>query len=211
MIKENDVEYVDFRFTDPRGKWQHVTQHVDPIDEDLLTEGIMFDGSSIAGWKAINESDMTLMPDLSSAVMDPFSPAELALFCDIMEPEHRRAYTVTRAAPQSALAYLESSPASATPPSSARKPNSSSSTTFVRRVDEPRFYEVDDIEGPYNTGADYRRKAIWPPSGVKGGYFPVPPVDSMTDIAPKCSRSWPWACAVEKHHHEVAPVSTSLA
>ena len=73
MIQENDVQYVDFRFTDPRGKWQHTAQHVSTVDEDMLNEGIMFDGSSIAGWKAINESDMTLMPDCSTAVMDPFT------------------------------------------------------------------------------------------------------------------------------------------
>ena len=73
MIKEHDVKYVDFRFTDPRGKWQHLAHTVATVDEDLLTEGVMFDGSSIAGWKAINESDMTLMPDCATAVLDPFA------------------------------------------------------------------------------------------------------------------------------------------
>ena len=72
MIKENDISYVDLRFTDPRGKMQHVTQHIDTIDKESLAEGFMFDGSSIAGWKAINESDMKLMPDLSRAYVDPF-------------------------------------------------------------------------------------------------------------------------------------------
>ena len=73
MIKENDVQYIDYRFTDPRGKWQHLAMHRSAVDEDALVEGVMFDGSSIAGWKAINESDMTLTPDLSTAVMDPIS------------------------------------------------------------------------------------------------------------------------------------------
>src|SRR3546814_2914298 len=73
MIKEKNIVYVDYRFTDPRGKWQHLAMHVDAVDEDALVEGILFDGSSIAGWKAINESDMILRPDLSSAVMDPRS------------------------------------------------------------------------------------------------------------------------------------------
>src|SRR5512135_1500357 len=87
IIKENDVKYVDFRFTDPRGKWQHTAQHISTIDEDILTEGIMFDGSSIAGWKVINESDMALVPDLATAVMDPFSAQpQLILFCDVLEP-----------------------------------------------------------------------------------------------------------------------------
>ena len=87
MIKENDITYVDLRFTDPRGKMQHVTQHIDTIDEESLTEGFMFDGSSIAGWKAINESDMTLMPDLYRCYVDPFfAQPTLAVFCDVLEP-----------------------------------------------------------------------------------------------------------------------------
>src|SRR3546814_14211443 len=93
MIKEKNIVYVDYRFTDPRGKWHHLAMHVDAIDEDALVEGIMFNGSSIAGWKAINESDMILRPDLSSAVMDPFcSLPQLILFCNIVAPrsEERR-------------------------------------------------------------------------------------------------------------------------
>ena len=87
MIKENDVTYVDVRFTDPRGKMQHLTQHIDTIDEESLQEGFMFDGSSIAGWKAINESDMLLKPDLYRSFMDPFfAQPTLALFCDVLEP-----------------------------------------------------------------------------------------------------------------------------
>src|SRR3954454_19751660 len=87
MIKEHSVEYVDFRFTDPRGKWQHTAQHVSTVEGDTFTDGIMFDGSSIAGWKAINESDMILMPDAATACMDPFSAKpQLILFCDIVEP-----------------------------------------------------------------------------------------------------------------------------
>src|ERR1700675_3741970 len=87
MISEHTVEYVDLRFTDPRGKWQHTAQHVSTMDEDAFRDGIMFDGSSIAGWKAINESDMILMPDPDTAVMDPFSAKpSMILFCDIVEP-----------------------------------------------------------------------------------------------------------------------------
>jgi glutamine synthetase len=86
-IKDNDVKYVDLRFTDPRGKMQHVTMDVSIVDEDLFAEGTMFDGSSIAGWKAINESDMTLMPDPETAVIDPFfAQPTLAIICDILEP-----------------------------------------------------------------------------------------------------------------------------
>src|SRR5262249_2069635 len=86
-IKEQDVKYVDFRFTDPRGKWQHLAHASATGDEELLTEGVMFDGSSIAGWKAINESDMTLMPDCKTAVLDPFAAqTSLVIFCDVYEP-----------------------------------------------------------------------------------------------------------------------------
>ena len=87
LIKENEVKYVDFRFTDPRGKWHHLAHHVRTVDADLLTGGIMFDGSSIEGWKAINESDMVLIPDLSTAVMDPFAAqTQLIITCDVAEP-----------------------------------------------------------------------------------------------------------------------------
>ena len=93
MIKEHSVEYVDFRFTDPRGKWQHTAQHVSTIEPEVFEEGIMFDGSSIAGWKAINESDMILMPDATTAVMDPFSAKpQMILFCDIYEPSTGQRY-----------------------------------------------------------------------------------------------------------------------
>ncbi|MGB1953278.1 MAG: glutamine synthetase beta-grasp domain-containing protein, partial [Candidatus Puniceispirillum sp.] len=109
MIRENDVTYVDLRFTDPRGKMQHVTQHIDTIDEETLAEGFMFDGSSIAGWKAINESDMTLMPDLYRAYIDPFfAQPTLALFCDVLEPSSGAAYSRDpRSTAKAALAHME--------------------------------------------------------------------------------------------------------
>src|SRR5690348_15113422 len=87
QIKSQDIKYVDFRFTDPRGKWQHVTFDQTLVDEEVFAEGLMFDGSSIAGWKAINESDMMLMPDPNTATMDPFfAQATLSIVCDVMEP-----------------------------------------------------------------------------------------------------------------------------
>src|ERR1700722_5274754 len=93
LIKENGVEYVDLRFTDPKGKWQHTAQHVTTVDEDSLRNGFMFDGSSIAGWKAINESDMILMPDMTTVVLDPFAAKpSLILICDIIEPSTGQFY-----------------------------------------------------------------------------------------------------------------------
>ena len=94
LIKDNEVKYADFRFTDPRGKWQHVTVDISTVDEDTFAEGIMFDGSSIAGWKAIHESDMNLMPDPSSACIDPFyAETALVLTCDVLEPTTGEPYT----------------------------------------------------------------------------------------------------------------------
>ena len=111
MLTEHSVEYVDLRFTDPRGKWQHTAQHVSTIDEDVFRDGIMFDGSSIAGWKAINECDMILMPDPDTAVMDPFSAKpSLILFCDIIEPSTGQSYNRDpRATAKKAEAYVKSS------------------------------------------------------------------------------------------------------
>ena len=116
MIRENDISYVDLRFTDPRGKMQHVTQHIDTIDEETLAEGFMFDGSSIAGWKAINESDMTLMPDLYRAYVDPFfAQPTLALFCDVLEPNTGEAYSRDpRGTAKAALAHVVSGAISVT-------------------------------------------------------------------------------------------------
>ena len=86
MLKDEDVAYVDIRFTDPRGKLQHVTVMVDQVDEDFLDEGFMFDGSSIAGWKAINNSDMKLMPDVASAYLDPFyAEKTVCVHCSIVD------------------------------------------------------------------------------------------------------------------------------
>src|SRR5271166_2615723 len=111
MLTEHSVEYVDLRFTDPRGKWQHTAQHVSTIEEDTFRDGIMFDGSSIAGWKAINESDMILMPDPATAVMDPFSAKpSLILFCDIIEPSTGQFYARDpRATAKLCEAYVKSS------------------------------------------------------------------------------------------------------
>src|SRR6185295_3255150 len=110
MIKEHDVKYVDFRFTDPRGKWQHLAHHIRTINEDFLAGGVMFDGSSITGWKAINESDMILMPDCSTAVLDPFAAqTSLIVFCDIVEPLTGQNYSRDpRSISKAAETYLKS-------------------------------------------------------------------------------------------------------
>src|SRR5258707_10516991 len=111
MIKEHDVKYVDFRFTDPRGKWQHLSHHIRTINENFLAEGVMFDGSSIAGWKAINESDMVLMPDCATAVLDPFTAqTTLIVNCDVVEPSTGQLYArCPRSTAKRAEAFMKSS------------------------------------------------------------------------------------------------------
>jgi glutamine synthetase len=213
MMKENDVKYADFRFTDPRGKWQHLAIHVNALDEDALTEGVMFDGSSIAGWKAINESDMTLVPDLSTAVMDPFAAQPLlVLFCDVAEPATGQPYDRDpRSTARKAEAYLQ---ATGIGDSAVFGPEAE---FFV--FDDVRFkvdmnhcfFEFTSEEGPYMSGATFEEGNIGHRPAMKGGYFPVPPVDSATDLrAEMVTVMNEMGIEVEKHHHEVAPSQHEL-
>jgi len=213
MIKEHDVKYVDYRFTDPRGKWQHLAMHVGAVDEDALTEGIMFDGSSIAGWKAINESDMTLVPDLSTAVMDPFAAQPLLiLFCDIAEPSTGQPYDRDpRSTARKAEAYLKSSGIGDT---AVVGPEAE---FFV--FDDVRFkVEMNDCffrfsseEGPYMSGEHFDEGNVGHRPALKGGYFPVAPVDTGGDLrAEMVTVMDEMGLTVEKHHHEVAPSQHEL-
>src|SRR6478752_4060918 len=206
MLTEHSVEYVDLRFTDPRGKWQHTAQHVSTIEEDTFRDGIMFDGSSIAGWKAINESDMILMPDADTAVMDPFSAKpSLILFCDIVEPSTGQPYNRDpRSTAKKAEAFLKSSGVGDT---AFFGPEAE---FFV--FDSVRFgtggnygtYQLDSQEGPQASVKDYPEGNMGHRPSVKGGYFPVPPVDSESDLrAEMLSTMAEMGVVVEKHHHEV--------
>ena len=213
MIKENDVQYIDYRFTDPRGKWHHLAMHRSAVDEEALTEGIMFDGSSIAGWKAINESDMTLAPDLSTAVMDPFSAQpQLVLFCDVSEPATGQPYARDpRSTAKKAEAYLKSTGIGDT----AMFGPEAEFFVFddVRfKVDMNHcFFEFKSEEGPYMSGATMEEGNTGHRPGPKGGYFPVPPVDSGTDLrAEMVTVMAEMGLSVEKHHHEVAPSQHEL-
>ena len=213
MIEENNVKYVDFRFTDPRGKWQHTAQSVGTVDEDMLTDGIMFDGSSIAGWKDINESDMTLLPDCSSAVMDPFAAQEqLILFCDVIEPSTGQPYSRDpRSTARRAQAYLEQTGIGDT---AVFGPELEFFVFDDVRFDvtpNKNFYQLNEEEGPYNSGAELEGGNTGHRPGPKGGYFPVPPVDSMTDLrAEMLTVIEEMGVTTEKHHHEVAPSQHEL-
>jgi len=207
MIKAKDVKYVDLRFTDPRGKWQHVTFDLSMVDEDFLTNGTMFDGSSIAGWKAINESDMTLVPDCDSAVIDPFfAQTTLAITCDIVEPMTGQRYgRCPRSIAKAAEAYLAASGVGDT---AFFGPEAE---FFI--FDDVRFgvemnkcfYAIDSVEGPYNSGTEYEAGNMGHRPAVKGGYFPVPPVDGYQDIRGEMlAIMGDMGINPEKHHHEVA-------
>jgi glutamine synthetase len=213
MIKENDVPYVDLRFTDPRGKWQHLAMDATAMDEDSFSDGIMFDGSSIAGWKDINESDMALIPDPTSAVMDPFSAQNsLILFCDIVEPSTGEPYgRDPRSIAKKAEAYLSYS---GTGDSAVFGPEAE---FFV--FDDVRFnvephdtgYRLNENEGPYMSGEGIEGGNIGHRPPPKGGYFPVPPVDSASDLrAEMLTVMKEMGISTEKHHHEVAPSQHEL-
>jgi len=213
MIKEHDVQYVDLRFTDPRGKWQHTAQHVSTVNDDFFENGIMFDGSSIAGWKAINESDMTLMPDCDTAVMDPFTAQpQIILFCDIHEPLTGLPYNRDpRSVAKKALAYMDSAGIGDTAYFGPEAEFFVFDDVRFENSMNRTFYEIDSDEGPYNSGEMMDGGNIGHRPGIKGGYFPVPPVDAGTDMrAEMVTLMVQMGLDMEKHHHEVAPSQHEL-
>jgi glutamine synthetase len=213
IFADHDIKYVDLQFTDPRGKLHHVSQHVSTIDQDVFDHGLQFDGSSIAGWKAINESDMTLIPDVSTAVMDPFAAQPtLNILCDIYEPSTGQPYNrdprgIAKAAEAYALSIGIADTIYFGP----------EAEFFV--FDDVKFqvgmhgnsYFVDSIESPGNTGKHYDEGNLGHRPGVKGGYFPVAPIDSAQDLRSEMVTVLAeMGVEVEKHHHEVAPAQHEL-
>lgn len=207
MMKDEEVKFVDFRFTDTRGKEQHVSYPAHGISEDTFAEGVMFDGSSVSGWKGINESDMILMPDPTTAVMDPFmDDSTMIIRCDIVEPATMQGYERDpRSVAKRAEAYLQST--------------GLADTAFFGP--EPEFFILDDVRwGSDISGSFYKidsSESSWNtekvfPDGnkghrpsIKGGYFPVPPVDSLQDIrSAMCLTMEEMGLITEVHHHEVA-------
>ena len=207
MIQENDVKFVDFRFCDTRGKEQHVTFPAHTIDEDTFEEGNMFDGSSVAGWKGINESDMILMPDPSTAVLDPFfDDTTLILRCDIIEPNDMQGYERD---PRSIANRAESYMASTGIADAAYFGPENEFFIF----DDVRWntdmgscsYKIDSEEAGWNSEKVYEDGNIGHRPGIKGGYFPVPPVDSLQDMrSAMCLILEEMGQTTEVHHHEVA-------
>jgi len=213
QLKDNQVKFVDLRFTDSHGKWQHTTQVVETMDEAAFADGIMFDGSSIAGWKGINESDMILMPDSSTAVMDPFAAQPtMIVVCDVIEPSTGQGYSRDpRSVAKRSEAYLKAS--------------GIGDTAFFGP--EAEFFVFDDVrydvqmkgcfvnfeseDAPWSTGKKFELGNRGHRSQVKGGYFPVPPMDAGQDLrAEMLSFIKEMGVEVEKHHHEVAPSQHEL-
>ena len=207
LIKESEAKFVDLRFTDTKGKEQHVSIPAGLVDEEFFEEGKMFDGSSISGWKGINESDMVLMPDPTSVVLDPFAEeTQVNLRCDILEPTTMQGYNRDpRSVARRAEEYLKST--------------GIGDTVFFGP--EPEFFMFDDVrfhtdmggsfykldsdEAKWNSGTEMDGGNLGHRPGVKGGYFPVPPVDSFHDIrAAMCTVMEDMGLKIEAHHHEVA-------
>ena len=206
IIQEKKVQFIDFRFTDSRGKEQHISFPSAVVDADTFEEGKMFDGSSIAGWKGINESDMILMPDPASAVVDPFmQDTTLLLRCDVIEPDTMQGYDRDpRSIAKRAEAYLNSTGIG---DSAYFGPEAE---FFV--FDSVRWendisgasYQIESTEAAWSSSRDYEEGNIGHRPAVKGGYFPVPPVDSLQDVrSAMCLAMADMNLEVEVHHHEV--------
>ncbi|HEY7672381.1 MAG TPA: type I glutamate--ammonia ligase [Gammaproteobacteria bacterium] len=207
LIKEKGVKFVDLRLTDTRGKEQHVTVPAKVVDEGFFEDGKMFDGSSIAGWKGIQESDMILMPDTATAVMDPFSEEPtLDIWCDVIEPSTMQGYERDpRSLAKRAEAYLKSTGVADTAYFGPEN------EFFV--FDDVRytvgmnhsFYKIESAEAAWQSGKEMPEGNIGHRPGIKGGYFPVPPVDSLHDIRQAmCLALEEMGLTCEVHHHEVA-------
>ncbi len=208
FIAENGIQFIDCNFTDLRGKWQHTAQHASVFDKDMIENGIFFDGSSIAGWKAIHESDMNLRPDINKVSIDPFAAQNtIKIFCDVYEPSTGKPYNrdprfIAKSA-ESHLKKLGVGDASYFGPEA---------EFFVFEdvkihMDMNKVgFEVDSPEGPYNSGRHYNEGNTGHRPGVKGGYFPESPIDSLSDIRGEMvTVMQSMGLGVEKHHHEVAP------
>ncbi|AYO21300.1 glutamate--ammonia ligase [Vibrio sp. B172a] len=207
LIQENEVKFVDLRFTDTKGKEQHISIPAHQIDADFFEEGKMFDGSSVAGWKGINESDMVMMPDASSAVLDPFTEdATLNIRCDILEPATMQGYDRDpRSIAKRAEDFMRSTGIADTVLIGPEPEFFLFDDVKFATDMSGSFFKIDDVEAAWNTGSDYEEGNKGHRPGVKGGYFPVAPVDSSQDIrSAMCLVMEEMGLVVEAHHHEVA-------
>ncbi|WP_394135709.1 glutamate--ammonia ligase [Aliivibrio fischeri] len=207
LIQENEVKFIDLRFTDTKGKEQHISIPSHQIDADFFEEGKMFDGSSVAGWKGINESDMVMMPDPTSAVLDPFTEdSTLNIRCDILEPATLQGYDRDpRSIAKRSEEYMRSTGIADTVLVGPEPEFFLFDDVKFNTDMSGSFFKIDDIEAAWNTGSDIEGGNKGHRPGVKGGYFPVAPVDSSQDIrSAMCLIMEEMGLVVEAHHHEVA-------
>ena len=207
LIKEKDIKFIDFRFTDTKGKEHHVSVPAHTINDSAFQDGKMIDGSSLGGWKPINESDMILLPDPSSAVVDLFAEDEtLNLRCDVIEPSTMKGYErCPRTLAKTAEPYFKTSGIGDDVYFGPE--NEFFVFDDVRWDDGMKgaFYAIDSSEAVWNTGKEYAEGNTGHRPGVKGGYYPVPPVDSLHDIrSAMCLALDEMGVETEVHHHEVA-------
>jgi len=207
MIRDNGIQMVDLKFVDLPGTWQHCTFYYDQIEESTFSNGLAFDGSSIRGWKAINESDMLMIPDPTTAWIDPFAKEPtLSLTCSIAEPRTGAPYgRDPRSIAQKAVDYLKSSGVADT---AFFGPEAEFFIFDDVRFDQTQnsaYYFVDSMEGRWNTGREETGGNLGYKPNYKQGYFPVPPLDSMQDIRTEMLLTMQkLGVPIEKHHHEVA-------
>jgi len=207
LINDNDVKYVDLRFTDTKGKEQHLTIPARDVNESFFKNGKMFDGSSIEGWKEINESDMVLMPDASTAVMDPFyEEPTLNIRCDIVEPDNMSGYDRDpRSIGKRAEEYLVATGIGDVAYFGPEPEFFIFDDVRWSTDNHSTFFNIDSEEADWNTGKKYDGGNMGHRPKIKGGYFPVPPVDSGQDIrSTMCNVMEDMGLTVEAHHHEVA-------
>jgi glutamine synthetase len=206
LIKDNDARWIDLRFTDPRGKEQHTTMPTNRFDPDSFQDGFMFDGSSIAGWKSINESDMILMPDDDTPVLDPFrDETTINLRCDIVEPSTMQPYDRDpRSVAKLAEAYLGTTGIGDTAYFGPEAEFFVFDDVRWKVAMEGSSYAISAEEAAWESHSEFEGGNLGHRPGVKGGYFPVPPVDSAVDLRnAMCSTMEAMGLEIEVHHHEV--------
>ncbi len=211
-IKDNDIQFVDMNFTDIRGKWQHTTEHASLLDEYKLSRGIFFDGSSIAGWKEINDSDMVIKPDLNKVTIDPFAAqGTIKIFCDIFNPDGTAYDRDPRSIAKAAEKYIKISGIGDTAYFGPEAEFFVFEDVKIHMSQSKVGFEIDSEEMPHNSGRHYDTGNMGHRPASKGGYFPESPVDGLSDIRGEMlTVMQSMGLAVEKHHHEVAPAQCEL-
>ncbi|MDP7142263.1 MAG: type I glutamate--ammonia ligase [Alphaproteobacteria bacterium] len=212
-VHDMDVQYVDFNFTDLRGKMHRITQHINTIDKDLMENGIYFDGSSIDGWKAINESDMQLKPNVTTATFDPFATQPtVKVFCEVLEPSTGKNYTSDpRSIALAAEEYMKSTGVADSVYFGPEAEFFVFEDVKINVAQNHVGYEIDSQEGPYNSGTHYERGNMGHRPGPKGGYVPEAPVDALGELRSEMLTVLnQMGVPAEKHHHEVAPSQCEL-